>query len=78
MKPPWKLNRGRLVLRREQLRQLDTAQLGLECLAQELVDLVQRRADLNCGKASESALVGAGRAGRIGASRPRATARLLC
>ena len=28
MKPPWKLNRGRLVLRREQLRRLDTAQLG--------------------------------------------------
>lgn len=28
MKPPWKLNRGRLVLRREQLRQLDTARLA--------------------------------------------------
>jgi hypothetical protein len=27
MKPPWKLNRGRLVLRCEQLRQLNTAQL---------------------------------------------------
>lgn len=28
MRSPWKRNRGRLVLRREQLRQLDTAQLG--------------------------------------------------
>jgi hypothetical protein len=28
MKSPWKLNRGRLVLRREQLRQLDTAELA--------------------------------------------------